>query len=80
MYSFCCEDDFVVIIMFSVNVFNTKVVDNFIIFLVLKFQDFRITDLRVIDYTCSLSGLAYVLHSAAILCLVDYDSYRITYW
>ena len=47
---FCCEDDFVVIIMFSVNVFSTKVVDNLIILLVLKFHDFRTIDLRVIDF------------------------------
>ena len=68
-----------VIIMLYVNVFNTKVVDNFVVLLVLKFHDFRTTDLRVLDFTSSLSGLAYVLDSAAILCLFDHDSCRITY-
>jgi len=58
-----------VIIMFSVNVFNTKVVDNLLILLVLKFHDFKTIDLRVIDFTSILSDLACVLDSSAMLCL-----------
>ena len=44
--------------MFSVNVVNTKVVDNFLIFLFLKFHDFRPDGLRVIDFTSWLLGFA----------------------
>ena len=44
--------------MFSVDVVNTKVVDNSLTFLVLKFHDFIATDLRVIDFTSPLSGFA----------------------
>ena len=36
--------------MFYVNMVNTKVVDNFYIFLVLKFHDFRYDGLEVIDF------------------------------
>ena len=37
--------------MFSVDVVNRKVVDDFHILLVLKFHDFRPTSLEVIDFT-----------------------------
>ena len=47
-----------VIMMFSMDVVNTKVVDNSITFLLLKFYDLRATDLRVIDFTNPLSGFA----------------------
>ena len=36
--------------MFSVNMVNTKVVDNFLIFSVIKFHDFRPDGLVVIDF------------------------------
>ena len=55
--------------MSSVKVVNRKVVDNLLILLVQNFQDFRTTGVRVIDFIISLSGLAYVLDSAAMLCL-----------
>ena len=42
--------------MFSVNMVNTKVVYNLLIFLVLKFHDFRPDGLGVIDFTILLSG------------------------
>ena len=42
--------------IFSVDMLNTKVVDNFLIFLVLKFHDFRPDGLGVIDFTILLSG------------------------
>ena len=41
-----------------VDVMNTKVVDNFLILLVLKFHDFRPDGLRVIDFRSLLSGFA----------------------
>ena len=56
--------------MFSVDMLNTKVVDNFIIFLVLKFHDFRLAGLGIIDFTSSLSGFAYVLCRSAMSCFL----------
>ena len=55
MYSFCGGDIFVMQMMFSVDVLNTKVVDNFLIFLVLKCHDFRPDGLGVIDFRILLS-------------------------
>ena len=56
--------------MFSVDVVNTKVVDNSRTFLVLKFHEFRATDLRVIDFTSPLSGFARDLcRSQRLRCL-----------
>ena len=69
--SLSCNDNFVVIIVFSVDVANTKVVGNLLILLFLKFHDFRITGLRVIDFTNTLSGFVYVIDSAMVLCLFD---------
>ena len=60
--------------MFSVNVVNTKVVDNSLILGVLKFRDFRTKGPGVIDFINTLSGFVYVLNSATILCLFDHDS------
>jgi hypothetical protein len=48
-------------IMFSVNVLNIKVVDNFHLLIVLEFHDFRPAGLRVIDFTSSLSVSVYFL-------------------
>ena len=53
---FCCDDNFMDKIMFSVNVVNTKFVDNLLILLVLKFHDFRPDGLGVIDFKSLLSG------------------------
>ena len=58
MYSFCGGDIFMMQMMFPVNMVNTKVVDNFLIFLFLKFHDFRPDGLVVIDFTSLLSGFA----------------------
>ena len=44
--------------MFPVDMLSTKVVDNFLILLVLKFYDFRLEDLGVIDFTSLLSAFA----------------------
>ena len=62
MYSFCGGDIFVMQMMFSVDVLNTKVVDNFLIFLFLKFHDFRPAGLGVIDFTSLLSAFACPLN------------------
>ena len=50
MYSFCGGDFFMMQMMFSMNVVNTKVVDNFLILGFLKYHDFRPTSLGVIDF------------------------------
>jgi hypothetical protein len=49
--------------MFSMNVVNTKVVDNLLVLIVLEFQDHWPDGLGVIDFTSSLSGFAYALCS-----------------
>ena len=56
MCIFCCDDNFMNQMMFSVNMVNTKVVDNFLILLVLKFHDFRADGLGVIDFRGLLLG------------------------
>ena len=56
MYSFYGGDIFVMQMMFSVDMLNTKVVYNFLIVLVLKFHDFRSDGLGVIDFRSLLSG------------------------
>ena len=48
--------------MFSIDMFSIKVVDNFIILLVLKFNDFRPNGLGVIDFTSLLSAFACALN------------------
>ena len=58
MYSFCGGDMFVMQMMFPVDILNTQVIDNFLIFLVLKFHDFRPDGLGVIDFRNLLSGFA----------------------
>ena len=55
---FCGGDIFVIQMMFSVDMLNTKVVDNFCILLVLKFHDFRPAGVGVIDFTILLSAFA----------------------
>jgi len=58
MYSCGEAINFVVIIMFSTNVVNRKVVGNFLILLVIKVLDYRPDGLGVIDFRSSLSGFA----------------------
>ena len=59
-------------IMFSMNVFNTKVVDKFLILLFLEFHDFRPDGLAVIDFTSVLLGFACPLdRSKWLYCLAD---------
>ena len=62
MYSFCGGDIFVMQMMFDVDMLNTKVVDNFLIFLFLKLHDFRPSDLGVIDFISLLSTFACALN------------------
>ena len=50
MCIFCCDDNFVKQMMFYVNMVNTKVVDNFLILLFLKFHDLSHVGLEVIDF------------------------------
>ena len=49
---------FVMQMMFYVDILNTKVVDNFLILLVLTFHDFRTDGLGVIDFRSLLLGFA----------------------
>ena len=58
---FCGGDIFIMQMMFYVNVVNTKIVDKFLILLVLKFHYFRIDGLGVIDFTSLLSAFACAL-------------------
>ena len=46
----------------NVDMLNTKVVDNFLIMLFLKFNDFRPDGLGVIDFRILLSGFACPLN------------------
>ena len=62
--------------MFSVNVVNIKVVDNFLLLLVLKFHDFRPTSLGVIDFTSLLSAFAYALFRSERLCCLTWLSFE----
>ena len=62
MYSFCGGDIFVMQMMFSIDMLNTKVVDNFLILLVLKLHDFRPAGLGVIDFTSLLSTFVCALN------------------
>ena len=61
MYSFYGGDNFVMQMMFYVIVVNTKVVYNLLILLVIKFHDFRLDGLGVIDFTSLLSNFACAL-------------------
>jgi len=62
MSSFCGGDILVMQMMFYVDMLNTKVVYNFLIFLFLKFHDFRLAGLGVIDFTSLLSAFACPLN------------------
>ena len=62
MYSFCGGDIFVMQMMFSIDILNTTVVDNFLILLVLKFHYFMHVGLGVIDFTSLLSAFACALN------------------
>jgi len=57
MYSFCCGDDFTMIMVFSVKLINNKVVDNLLIYLVLNFQSHRTYSLRIMAVRIMLSEM-----------------------
>jgi hypothetical protein len=80
MCSFCCGNNFMMQMMFSVYMLNTKVVDNLHILVVLKFHYFRMIGLRVISFTNSLSGFACSLCSAAMLYLFEEANLWIISW
>ena len=70
MCIFCCDDNFVDQMMFSINEVNIKVVYNFLILLVLKFHNFRSAGVGVIDFTSLLSAFACPLYRFEwLLCL-----------
>ena len=48
MYSLCCGDDFMMIMIFSIKMVNNKVVDNLLVYLVLHFHRHRPYGLRII--------------------------------
>ena len=58
MYSLCCGDNFMMQMMFSEDAINTKVVDKFLILLVLNFHDFSPDGLGFIDFTILLLAFA----------------------
>jgi len=57
MYSFGCDDNFMMIIVFSVRIVNNKVVDNLLIYLVLNFHSHRPYGLRIIAIRNLLSKM-----------------------
>ena len=57
MCSFCCGYNLVMIMIFSVKLANNKVVDNLLIWIVLKFHGHRPNDWRVIAFGSLLSDL-----------------------
>ena len=60
--------------MFYVNMVNTKVVDNFLIFRFLKFHDFKPDGLGVIDFRSLLSG--FYMSSRHIWMIVLFGSFQ----
>ena len=57
MCSFCCGDDFITIMVFSVKLVNNKVVDNLLIYLVLNFHSHRPYGLRIMAVRNMLSEI-----------------------
>ena len=57
MCSFCCGDDFMMIIIFSIKMVNNKVVDNLLIYPMLNVHSHRSYDLRIIVVTSLLSEM-----------------------
>ena len=57
MYSFGCDDNFMMIIVFSVRIVNNKVVDNLLIYLVLIFHSHRTYGLRIMAVRSLLSEM-----------------------
>ena len=59
---FCLVAVFIMLIMFSIIVLNIKVVENFHVFLVLKFHDFRPACLGFMPFPSSLSVSVYFMN------------------
>ena len=57
MYSFGCDDNFMMILVFYMKLVNNKVLDNLLICHVQKFHGCRPNDLRVIPVRRMLSDL-----------------------
>ena len=72
MCIFYCDDNYLDQMMFYVNGVNTKIVDNFLIFLELKFPDFRSAGVGVIDFTSLLSAFACPLNRSEWLYCLAY--------
>ena len=64
MYSFHAGDIFVMQMMFSVDILNTKVIYNFLILRFLKFHDFRPASLGVINFKSLMSAFACALNTS----------------
>ena len=57
MYSFGCDDNFVMIMVFSIKLVNNKVVDNLLIYLVLNVHSHRPYGLRIMAIRSLLSEM-----------------------
>ena len=74
MYSFCGGDIFMIQMIFYVDMLNTKVIDNFLVLLVLKFHDFSPAGVGVIDFTSLLSAFVCPLNISEWLYCLTYLS------
>ena len=57
IYSFYCSDDFMMLMIFYVNMVNNKVVDNLLIYLVLNLHSYRPYSLRIMAVRILLSEM-----------------------
>ena len=57
MYSFCCGNNFMMIITFSMELVNNKVLENLLIYLVLNFHSHRPNGLRIMAVRSLLSEM-----------------------
>ena len=57
MYSFCCGDNFMMIMVFSIKIVDNKVVDRLLIYLVLNFHSHRSYGLRIMAVRSLLSEM-----------------------
>ena len=55
--SFCCGDDFMMIMIFSIKMVDNQVVDNLLIYLVLNFHSHRPYGLRILAVKILLSEI-----------------------
>ena len=80
MCDYCWDDNFMDQMIFSVNVVNTKVVDNFLILLFLKFYYFRPTGLVVIRFY--KFAVSFCMSSGQIRIIVLFGLFKhgIMYW